>query len=283
MVGMDSKKLPQQTYKLTQAGIDNMKLQLRAYEKYKAGESLSEEEQGVIDRMKEHEKTDLAASLSFSQAALDKLKRDGNQIVYGGELDGALKQYKTPMEAAWGSALAPKTGYAKTFDDISRDYVYAIFDHDFDGAEKKDVLHALENQYDLMKTQIIKDYTGEESEQELAKLKADYETVMEDNVKKPLDMMLESERVLNEVRMKYAKLDMEAAKARGQSTEPFVKLQRILAENAKKIDSARDIFSQMFGSVSSNRTVDEQAKLLQGLHGSLMDVYASRTEAGEGE
>lgn len=253
-----------------------------AYEKHKAGEILSEEEQGVIDRMKEHEVTDLAVISSISQEAIDKLQLSGNKIEYGGELDGAIKQYHSAMEAAWDRGLAPKKGYAKTFDDISRDYVYAVFDHDFDEATKKDVLSVMKNQYDSMETQIRKDYSGEERENELAKLKTDYETVIEDNVKKPLDMMLENERVINEIRIKYAKLNLESAKAKEEDTEPFEKLQRILSENAKKIDSARDMFSQLFGSLGAGWGTAEQKTMLQGIHDSLMEVFVSRTEINEG-
>lgn len=81
----------------------------------------------------------------------------------------------------------------------------------------------------------------------------------------------------------YAKLNMESAKAKKQDTEPFMELQRILAEDAKKIDSARDMFSQLFGSLSSNKGTKEQTNLLQGIHASLMDVYVSRIKASEEE
>lgn len=133
---MKISRLEYSSFKLSDAGMENMKKQVRAFEKYKAGEELSVEEQKIIDRVNElkvDDKTDeglrnAAVSMKLSKLGIERASEMPDEW----KMDGMLIQADNAMVAAFQSEKPEMTGYAKEFDDVSKEYADLLLSNRFE-------------------------------------------------------------------------------------------------------------------------------------------------------
>ena len=246
---MNISRLGYGSIKLSDAGIQNMKKQVRAFEKYNAGEELSVEEQKIIDRAngsKLDDKTvqnlrDAAVSMKLSKLGLEK----ASDIPDEWKMDGMLIQADNAMVAAFRNEKPKMTGYAKEFDDVSKEYADLLLSNKFDEASKTDVLSRLNDKYNSLLEDIEKNYTGEEKEEKLKSLNADFQTVFENNIKKPMDLKLKNELIIVDMTRQLNALHKKAAKARFLDESIYDGIAKGLDKNEQKIKDTQDMVKQL--------------------------------------
>lgn len=250
-VAFHSTKISSEPIKLSQAGIENMKFQRRALEKYQAGEELDEAEQKVIDRIQENQVKAEEARQHANEAKDSKLANLGLGVKVDlsnlQEMPGKLEEIDNLMLHNYRQGLEQKTGYGAVFDEISRDYAEKLMNHKYEEASNKDVLARMESQYQAFSEEIEKNYTGEAKTEKLNQLHADYKKVLEDNIIKPMDMMLANERTIYNILRQSVELNLKTAKARKQDTKPYEEKLSLLNQNADGIYRTQEQMKQLKG------------------------------------
>lgn len=278
---MKVSRLEYSSFKLSDAGMENMKKQARAFEKYKAGEELDVEEQKIIDRIDElkvkdetvQSLRDAAVSMKLSKLGIEK----ASDIPDEWKMDGMLIQADNAMVAAFQSEKPEMTGYAKEFDDVSKEYADLFLSNKFDEASKFDVFSKLQDKYNSLLADIEKNYTGEDKEQKLKSLNADFETVFKNNIKKPIDMKLKTEKVITEMTRQLNDVSKKRAKARGLDESIYDSIAKGLDKNEQKIKAAQDMAEQLTALFADFGSKGTQIKdLFKSINDSIGAIYNSR-------
>ncbi|MCM1495836.1 MAG: hypothetical protein NC089_08600 [Bacteroides sp.] len=179
----------EQSIQLSKEGIENMKFQFQAYKKGKAGEALTEAEQGVVDRIAKGEEAyreyglniaEEGASMSISKLGLDKAK------------------------------------YVGEFHEISNPYTESIMQRDYETASGMDVLKEMNNRYQSLREKIETRYRGDKQAEKVSELDEAFQTVLNDNILKPLDLMMKKEQSINEVRMRFLESYEKTLQTKGE-------------------------------------------------------------------
>ncbi|MCM1287762.1 MAG: hypothetical protein NC240_05580 [Clostridium sp.] len=278
---MKISKLEYQSFKLSDAGIENMKKQVRAFEKYNAGEALSVEEQEIIDRANNSKLdnkavkslTDEAVSMKLSKLGLEK----ASDIPDEWNMDGKLIQVDNMMVAAFQNEKPKMTGYAKEFDDVSKEYADFVLSNKFDEASKSDVLSRLNDKYTSLLKEIEKNYTGEEKEEKLKSLNDDFQTVLENNIKKPMDLMLRKELIIVDMTRQLNDARKKAAKARYLDESIYDEIAKGLDKNEQKIKDTQDMVNQLTALFKDFGNKDTQiSSLFKTINDNIEAMYHSR-------
>ena len=106
----------------------------------------------------------------------------------------------------YGPAVESKYGYAAEFDNLSRAFARAVYDHNYSSANAGTVVADMEEKYQSLKKDIENNYSGEERAERLAELDKMYDLVMEKNVTGALAVALGNESAMNKIRIGFAKL-----------------------------------------------------------------------------
>ncbi|MCM1172753.1 MAG: hypothetical protein NC393_11610 [Clostridium sp.] len=246
---MKISRLGYQSIKLSDAGVENMKKQVRAFEKYNAGEALTVEEQEIVDRANSSRLDNKAAKSLTDEAVSMKLSKLGiekaSDIPDEWNMDGKLIQVDNMMVAAFQNEKPKMTGYAKEFDDVSKEYADFVLSNKFDEASKTDVLARLNDKYNSLLKEIEKNYTGEEKEEKLKSLNDDFQTVLENNIKKPMDLMLRKELIIVDMTRQLNDAHKKAAKARYLDESIYDEIAKGLDKNEQKIKDTQDMVNQL--------------------------------------
>ncbi|MCM1400370.1 MAG: hypothetical protein NC225_12945 [Clostridium sp.] len=246
---MKISKLEYQSFKLSDAGIENMKKQVRAFEKYNAGEALTVEEQEIVDRANSSRLDNKAAKSLTDEAVSMKLSKLGlekaSDIPDEWKMDGKLVQVDNMMVGAFQNEKPKMTGYAKEFDDVSKEYADFVLSNKFDEASKTDVISRLNDKYNSLLEEIEKNYTGEEKEEKLQSLNGDFQTVLEHNIKKPMDLMLRKELIIVDMTRQLNDAHKKAAKARYLDESIYDEIAKGLDKNEQKIKDTQDMVNQL--------------------------------------
>lgn len=278
---MKISKLEYQSFKLSDAGIENMKKQVRAFEKYNAGEALSVEEQEIVDRANNSKLdnkavkslTDEAVSMKLSKLGLEK----ASDIPDEWNMDGKLIQVDNMMVAAFQNEKPKMTGYAKEFDDVSKEYADFVLSNKFDEASKSDVLSRLNDKYTSLLEEIEKNYTGEEKEEKLKSLNDDFQTILENNIKKPMDLMLRKELIIVDMTRQLNDARKKAAKARYLDESIYDGIAKGLDKNEQKIKDTQDMVNQLTALFKDFGNKDTQISgLFKTINDNIEAMYHSR-------
>ncbi|MDE5872815.1 MAG: hypothetical protein K2H07_02770, partial [Lachnospiraceae bacterium] len=92
---------------------------------------------------------------------------------------------------------------------------------------------------------IEKNYTGEEKEEKLKLLNADFQTVFENNIKKPMDLKLKNELIIVDMTRQLNDLHKKAAKVRFLDESIYDGIAKDLAKNEQKIKDTQDMVKQL--------------------------------------
>ena len=106
----------------------------------------------------------------------------------------------------YGPAVESKYGYAAEFDNLSRAFAKAVYDHNYSSANAGTVVADMEEKYQSLKKDIENNYSGEERAERLAELDKMYDLVMEKNVTGALKVALGNESAMNKTRIAFAKM-----------------------------------------------------------------------------
>ena len=106
----------------------------------------------------------------------------------------------------YGPAVESKYGYAAEFDNLSRVFAKAVYDHNYSSANAGTVIADMEEKYQSLKKDIENNYSGDERTERLAELDKMYDLVMERNVTGALKVALGNESAMNKTRIAFAKL-----------------------------------------------------------------------------
>ena len=280
---MEVSRISTPSIQLSEAGIANMKFQLLSYKKSQAGEALAEAEQAVIDRMKA-QSVDPAMAESLNQGAaairLSKLGLEkAEDLTNLSEMDGVLEPIDNLEFGVYRGSVSEKTGYAAEFDLISRGYADLLFRHQYEDAANMDVLAAMQDKHKALQNYIQSNYTGDEREEQLKQLDADYQLVLQDNIIKPIDMRLKNEKVIHELQTKFADLEIKSLKNRGLSTKAAEENRQRIRANGLRIGSLekmtgtlRELFAD-FG--KENADVGQAGELFQSVTLMFKEIHAS--------
>lgn len=194
------------------------------------------------------------------------------------EFDGALKEIKNLMLFTYQSSITPKTGYAAQFDEISKGYAEALMNHDYNTAGNMNILSVMEEKYQSLKAEIEEAYSGEEQTEKLAELEKDYKTVLNDNVIKPMEVMLGNETALNKIRKSLVECYEKAAQARGEHAVTSV-YKNVISENEgliEKYQSMTGQLKQLFQDFhGSNGDMNQAIELFRNISFGLQDIRAN--------
>lgn len=200
------------------------------------------------------------------------------------EFDGALKEIKNLMLFNYQNRLTPRIGYAAEFDEISKGYAEALLNHDYDTAANMDILSVMEEKYQSLKAEIEETYSGEEREEKLTKLEKEYMTVWNDNVTKPMEVMLENATVVNKIRKSFAECYEKAAKVRGENAVKAVYgdlsgWKKPISENEKLLENYQSMteqLKQMFQNINGfHDNMDQAIELFRNINLGLRNISAN--------
>lgn len=280
---MEVSRISTQSIKLSEAGIANMKFQFQAYKKSQAGEALTEAEQAVIDRMEAHS-ADPAMVESLNQAAaairLSKLGLEkAEDLANLPKMDGVLEPIDNLELSVYRGSLSEKTGYAAEFDLVSRGYADLLFHHQYEDAADMDVLAVMQDKHKALQDYINSNYAGDEREEQLKQLDADYQLVLQDNIIKPMDMRLKNEKVINKLRAKFADLEIKSLKNKGLSTKAAEESRQHIRANELRIDNLEKMtgtLKELFaGFGKENADIGQAGELFKNATLMFKEIHAS--------